>query len=196
VQIPETGAAGAPDAKVRFLEQAGAGATAHSKRTLLEHLLGVRDVLAEWKARTALVDAGLFHSAYGTEFYRPTMFQGTERARVRAVIGAEAEQLAYLWSRVRRASLARNLERESGFSVLARPGAPEGEGGEDVEIAIDARELADLATLWAADTLEQVDRLGGRTRHQPELYALRHLMLKPARLAVERVFAERPFAKG
>jgi hypothetical protein len=199
VQIPESGAAGAPDAKVRFLEQAGAGATAHSKRTLLEHLLGVRDALAEWKARTALVDAGLFHSAYGTEFYRPTMFQGTERARVRAVIGAEAEQLAYLWSRVRRASLARNLERESGFSVLARPSAREGscgDGGDDVEIAIDARELADLATLWAADTLEQVDRLGGRTRHQPELYALRHLMLKPARRAVERVFAERPFAKG
>ena len=182
------------DAKVRFLEEAGAGLTAHSRRTLLEHLLGVRDLLASWKARTALVDAGLFHSVYGTEFYRPMILTASERERVRAVIGAEAEQLAYLWSRARRASLAANLERENGFCVIARP--ENGESEADAEIAIDERELADLATLWTADTLEQVDRLGGRTRHQPELYSLRKLLPKPAKTALERVFAERPFAKG
>jgi hypothetical protein len=179
------------DDKVRFLTDAGAGATAHSHRTLMEHLLAVRALLAEWKVRVALADAGLFHSVYGTEFYVPTIVPPDERERVRAVIGAEAERLAYLWSRIRRASLAGNLGRNGGFTVQARAN-----GDGDVEMAIDERELADLATLWAADTLEQVDRLGGRTRHQAELYSLRHLVPKPARKALERIFAERPFAKG
>jgi hypothetical protein len=172
--------------KLRFLEEAGAGAVPHSRRTLLEHLVGVRALLEGWRVRPELLDAGLFHAVYGTE-----LFEGlrtpVERARLRELIGEEAERVVHLWSAIQRRSLAANAGREDAFQADARDGAP---------LPLSPQELADLVALWAADTLEQVDRLGGRTRYQPELYALRGLAPKPARAALERVFADRPFAKS
>jgi hypothetical protein len=174
--------------KQAFLEQAGATATPHSKRTLFDHLLGVRTLLEGWRARPALLDAGLFHSLYGTELYEPVLVDSDRREGVRALIGPEAEHLVHLWCAIRRRSLVANRERREGFTAELRAGAE--------AVPLTEQELTDLVTLWAADTLEQVDRLGGRTHYQPELYALRGLAPAPARLALERVFADRPFAKS
>jgi hypothetical protein len=173
--------------KLSFLEHEGAGTIGHSKRTLLQHLVGVRALLASWRARPELLDAGLFHSIYGTEFFLPVLVDPTQRDRVQALIGAEAERLANLWAGLQRSSLAENVGRSDGFRARRRGGV------EGLELTL--QDVQDLVTLWTADTLEQVDRLGGRTRHQPELFALRAFALKPARLALERVFADRPFAK-
>lgn len=172
--------------RLRFLEGAGAGSRPHSRRTLLEHLVGVRALLESWRARPALLDAGLFHSIYGTEL-AGGLVPGEERSGLRALIGDEAERIVHLWSRIRRRSLAANAGREDGF------GADEVSGG---ALPLSHQDLCDLVALWAADTLEQVDRLGGRTRYQPEVYSLRGLAPKPARAALERVFADRPFAKS
>ena len=93
----------------------------------------------------------------------------------------------HLWSTVLRRTLAANAGREDGFEAESRAGGA---------LPLSREDLCDLVALWAADTLEQVDRLGGRTRYQPELYSLRSLAPKPARAALERVFADRPFAKS
>jgi hypothetical protein len=174
--------------KLSILEEAGAGWMPHSRRSLLEHLLGVRALLEGWRARPALLDAGLFHAVYGTEFFEREPLGPQERDRVRAAIGDEAERLAHLWGALQRRTLADNVGRAEGFTALLRA------GGEPVPLS--KADLSDLVTLWVADTLEQVDRLGGRTRHQPELYSLRSFAAAPARLALERVFADRPFAKS
>lgn len=174
--------------KLSILEEAGAGWMPHSRRSLLEHLLGVRALLEGWRARPALLDAGLFHAAYGTEFFEREPLGPLERDRVRAVIGDEAERLAHLWGALQRRTLADNVGRAEGFTALLRTGVE--------PVALSKTDLSDLVTLWVADTLEQVDRLGGRTRHQPELYSLRSFAAAPARLALERVFADRPFAKS
>jgi len=172
--------------RLRFLEDAGAGSVPHSRRTLLDHLVGVRGLLDAWRSRPALLDAGLFHSTYGTEFFSG-LVPAQERDGLRALIGDEAERIVQLWSMVLRRTLAANAGREDSFEAEARAGGA---------LPLSRQDLCDLVTLWSADTLEQVDRLGGRTRYQPELYALRSLAPKPARVALERVFADRPFAKS
>jgi hypothetical protein len=84
--------------KVIFLQQKGAGITEHSKSSLLDHLLGTYSLLRTWGARAALCDAGLFHSVYGTESFKPVMISQEFRVSVQEIIGVEAETLVYLFS--------------------------------------------------------------------------------------------------
>ncbi|MEM7305476.1 MAG: DUF6817 domain-containing protein [Planctomycetota bacterium] len=165
------------EGKLRFLREAGAAAQAHSHGTLLEHLTGVRALLRGWGASDALCDAGLFHSVYGTEYFGAASVEREDRERVRAAIGADAEELAWLWCTIRRHTLAANLERDADFTVSDRTSGD--------ELPLTQERLVDLANLWAADTVEQYQRLGGRTRCLEELYRLRTLALPGAREALE-----------
>ena len=113
----------------------------------LSHLLGTRRILTEWGCHAALCDAGLFHSAYGTEYFPTDRTPTPEtRAAVREVIGRDAERLAWLWCTIRRDRLD-----PDGPSALDR------HDGSLVELT--GEELVDLATLWAADTVEQLARM-------------------------------------
>ncbi len=70
----------------------------HSGRgDLFRHLRGTNDLLQEWGNPPSVCRAGLFHSVYGTWHvsYRAATF--SERDSVRAVIGEEAEALAYIF---------------------------------------------------------------------------------------------------
>jgi hypothetical protein len=95
-------------------------------------------------SRAALCDAGLFHSVYGTEYFEPA--RTPKRDAVMAIIGAEAERIAWLWCAIKRDTLD-----AAGATVELR-GASETE-------ALTLTEVADLATLWAADTVEQIGRM-------------------------------------
>ena len=163
--------------QLRFLKDVGAGDTGHSHTTLLAHLGAVRALLVEWGARPALVDAGLFHSVYGTEYFSASSVGREERSRVRAQIGADAEGIAYLWCTLRRRSLAQNLNRGGEYTAVDRT--------TDEEVELTPAQLHDLVNLWCADTCEQVARLGGKTQHQETLFSLRVLALPKAREAVE-----------
>ncbi|MCZ6597945.1 MAG: hypothetical protein O7B99_09925 [Planctomycetota bacterium] len=168
------------ETRIEFLQRAGAGSTAHSGRTLLEHLGGVHAFLERWGARRALCDAGLFHSVYGTEFFSAASIASEQRAEVRAVIGEEAEEIAFLWCTIRRASLVENLDREQDLRARDRR--------TDDRIPLTANRVADLVTLWAADTLEQIPHLARTTMHHEDLLRLRHLALPAARDALENTF--------
>jgi hypothetical protein len=115
----------------------------------LSHLIGTRRLLVTWGSRPALCDAGLFHSVYGTEYFEPT--RTPERDAVMAIIGAEAERIAWLWCAIERDTLD-----PAGATVELR-GASETE-------ALTVTEVADLATLWAADTVEQIGRMAPHER--------------------------------
>ncbi len=110
----------------------------------LSHLVGTRRVLASWGERPALCDAGLFHSVYGTEYFEPE--RSPERADVVAIVGAEAERIAWLWCAIRRDTIDRAQR-----TVQLR--------ADDTIEPLTALEVADLATLWAADTVEQIERM-------------------------------------
>ena len=79
--------------KIDFLKQLGSDKFKHRNQSLLEHLIGVRDLLKKWGAPEYVQDGGLFHSVYGTTYFKPQMT--TDRDAVRDLIGEKAEELAY-----------------------------------------------------------------------------------------------------
>lgn len=134
---------------LRFLRESGAEDVDHSGERLLDHLLGTERLLASWGARPALSDAGLFHSVYGTEFLGEGIVELDQRERVRELIGAEAEALAWFWHGVRRESLAGNLEREDGFRIELRDGT---------DAPLTGQQFEDLVNLMIVDAVEQLPR--------------------------------------
>lgn len=133
----------------RFLRANGAERVEHSGESLLDHLLATRDVLAGWGGRRELCDAGLFHSVYGTQFLGDELLGTDRRDEVRAMIGDDAEAVAWLWHGIKRESLAHNLEREDGLSVEFRDGS---------EVPISRQQFVDLVNLMVADAVEQLPR--------------------------------------
>ncbi len=128
-----------------MLRSLGYGELMHDSHVpFLSHLIGTRRLLVQWGCRPALCDAGLFHSVYGTEYFEPE--HPARRDEVQALIGAEAERLAWLWCNIERDTV--DPERRS--ARLWRTGASE---------VLSGPEVADIATLWAADTVEQIGRM-------------------------------------
>lgn len=80
-----------------YLREAGAHIKPHSGRTLYDHLEGVHGLLHEWGNEAPVCTAGLFHSVYGTSAFKSRIIPLDKREEVRALIGAEAEELAYLF---------------------------------------------------------------------------------------------------
>lgn len=132
--------------RLDLLKRLGVAQLIHDSHVpFLSHLVGTRRVLASWGCDDELCDAGLFHSVYGTEYF-PT--DGTaSRDEVRAVIGDRAERLAWLWCTIRRDT----IDTAAGTAEDRHTGAA---------LAFGPGELSDVATLWAADTVEQLHRMG------------------------------------
>lgn len=166
---------------LRFLRELGMDRVEHDSHVpFLAHLRGVRELLREWGARAELQDAGLFHSVYGTEYFDPAGGDGPDRAAVREEIGAEAEEIAWLWCTIRRETLG------SAEIVDRRGGSP---------LALDERRRADLVELWCADAVEQLPRMGDEeVAFSRGLLEVSHLASRPARAALERQRARVPAA--
>ena len=136
-------------ARLDLLKRLGFADLEHDSHVpFLSHLLGTRRLLAEWGERAAMCDAGLFHSAYGTEYF--PVSQDVDRSEVEAVIGAEAEEIAHAWCTIRRDTI--HLGRDGQPSTVI-----DRHSGDRVELADQI--VADIATLWAADTVEQIHRM-------------------------------------
>lgn len=92
--------------KIQLLKKYGADVQPHSGRVFLEHLEGTAKLLQNMGCRQALIDAGLYHSIYGTEFFKP--WNSPTREEVKAVIGEEAEYLAWVFCKLDRKKLSAN----------------------------------------------------------------------------------------
>ncbi len=158
-------------ARLALLRRLGFGDMTHDSHVpFLSHLLGTRRVLVEWGERPALCDAGLFHSAYGTEYF--PVEHPADRAEVRDVIGADAEEIAWLWCTIRRDTMDTTGPT---VSVLTRDGGA---------MELDPGRAGDVATLWAADTVEQIDRMDADERDfARSLSGVLHLASPAARAA-------------
>ena len=81
--------------KIDFLKSLGCDSVKHRNQILLSHLIGVHDLLKDWNTPEYLQDAGLFHSVYGTAYFKPKMT--VDRNAVRELIGDHAEALAAIF---------------------------------------------------------------------------------------------------
>jgi hypothetical protein len=160
--------------RLELLKSLGFGELEHDSHVpFLSHLIGTRRLLGSWGARDALCDAGLFHSVYGTEYFQPDRTPG--RDEVVAIIGADAERVAWLWCAIRRDTIDPERRR-----VQLRH-------GESTEPLTES-EVSDLATLWAADTVEQIERMTPEERaFSGGLDSVIAAALPPAREAVDAI---------
>ena len=79
--------------KINFLKDIETNNKSHSGRTLMDHLIGVYNILKEHGAPQYLQDAGLFHSVYGTVIFK---HQSTNnRDDVRELIGEQSEEIVW-----------------------------------------------------------------------------------------------------
>jgi hypothetical protein len=154
-----------------MLRALGFGTLQHDSHVpFLSHLVGTRRLLKAWGERPALCDAGLFHSVYGTEFFQPDRIP--ERDDVVAVIGNEAERVAWLWCAIKRDTI--DVER---CTVRLRH--------RDLAEPLTPAEAGELATLWAADTVEQIGRLAPHEQaFAGGLRSVLHAASSPAQRAV------------
>ena len=97
--------------KIDFLKEMGADKTPHRNKTLLEHLIGVSEILKDMDAPEYIQDAGLFHSVYGTAYFRHQTV--SDRQVVQDLIGEKAELLAYLFC-----FLGRETDRQSEIFAI------------------------------------------------------------------------------
>jgi hypothetical protein len=82
----------------------GAGAFPHVSGSLARHLVETERLLRSWQSRDALCLAGLYHAVYGTDGIRGSLAGLDRRGAIIAIIGAEAEALAYLYGACARAT--------------------------------------------------------------------------------------------
>src|SRR5580700_8343652 len=81
----------------RFLLERGAANVGHSGGSLYDHLMATSAILEGWNAPDRVCKAGLFHSIYGTEYFKDPVFAFSERERLTTLIGEDAERIAYLF---------------------------------------------------------------------------------------------------
>jgi len=69
----------------------------HTNRTLTNHLIGTYELLEKWGNSKEICLAGLFHSIYGTMFYKIPSVELSEREYLKKNIGTKSEELSYLF---------------------------------------------------------------------------------------------------
>mmetsp|Transcript_15578 Transcript_15578/g.30582 ORF Transcript_15578/g.30582 Transcript_15578/m.30582 type:complete len:529 (-) Transcript_15578:151-1737(-) len=74
-----------------------------------DHLVGVWKALAAWHQPQYICRGGFFHSVYGTNQYRAGIWGYNERNDLRTLIGAPAEELAFLICTAERSDLCHDL---------------------------------------------------------------------------------------
>ncbi|MCX5384125.1 DUF6817 domain-containing protein [Streptomyces sp. NBC_00083] len=106
-----------------LLERAGAAEVEHPGGTLLAHLRRTGDLLASWGARPALATAGLCHALYGTDGFATALAGLERRTEIADAIGAEAEEIVYVYASCDRTTAYRELALEDGLFVDRFTGA-------------------------------------------------------------------------
>ena len=83
---------------VSFLKAMGTQDVEHSDDGLLAHLEATSDLLHRWGNSTDICVAGLCHAVYGTDGFSVPLLDIAERDKLKAVIGAAAEELVYFYA--------------------------------------------------------------------------------------------------
>ena len=105
-----------------------------------------------WGAPAPIQAAGLFHSIYGTEYFRRAVQSHEARDEVRELIGEEAEGLAWLYGGLRIDSLLQSLRNgATDYAVKVR--------WSEGPLTISADQFRALTLIFAANWLEQLDRM-------------------------------------
>lgn len=124
----------------------GADTFSHVSGSLARHLVETERLLRNWKSRDALCLAGLYHAVYGTDGIRGSLVSLDRRCDIAAIIGDEAEALAYLYGACAREKFHPRIGTPDQLRYADRFTSS--------EYAIDERTLRDFCELTVANELE------------------------------------------
>lgn len=118
------------DALLELLRDLGADKIPHSGQTLLDHLTNTASIIQRWTDDEDTYKAALFHSIYGTEFFKNAPLKSlVESAKARSLIsdaiGPAAERLVYVFCVMDRGSLGDFDRTSSGTYRVKWHGDPE-----------------------------------------------------------------------
>ena len=129
----------------------GVGQDWHKAGTFRHHLVGVTRSLTLWQQPREVRLLGLLHSVYGNAFVDLVKFDpASERARLRDLVGDEAEQLVFLFCTRSRAQFVRRV-LEGAIAADGSVLLDEASGMHRLEAA----EVAAFVVVSMADTIEQ-----------------------------------------
>ena len=137
-----------PESYLQFLDVLATDERPHSGRTLRDHLIGTYEMLAEWGCPDHVATAGLFHSIYGTASYRNASTEFSKRDAVRAVIGDDAEELAYLFC---------IADRRGFFHETGHASPLVWDRVEEKLVETTPQRINELLDVEAANLIEQID---------------------------------------
>lgn len=105
---------------LQLLSELKANEIPHSGRTLYDHLTGVYNLLKEWDYSDDCALAGLFHSIYGTVYFKRNILNSRDMANRKKIvnaIGDYPECLVYLFCTTQHPRL--DMFKSLPYSVLA-----------------------------------------------------------------------------
>ncbi|MGC4782528.1 DUF6817 domain-containing protein [Micromonospora zamorensis] len=131
-----------------WLRRHGAEQIAHPGGNLYAHLCRVSERLAVLGCRSDVQVAGLTHAVYGTDGFDLALLDRADRAVLRDLIGADAEELVYLYGA---------CDRERSWRKLAQTGQVFDRFAHQVRTpdAAQLRSLVGLSIVNELDVIEQ-----------------------------------------
>ena len=178
-----------PEEAAAFLAEIGFEDVDHSNRSLTVHLIGTQQLLERWGCHVRVSRAGLIHSIYGTDYFRQQSVDPSERERISAMAGTEAERLAYLFGVMKRDSFYRNFTAADGPPMVV-------DRFTGSSIPLTEQELSDLAHIEVANRLEQQPHTRPQKRYfrRAELLAMCPRLNPAARAALDEAYDHPPDA--
>ena len=154
---------------------------AHSSTTLIAHLKGVYDTLLAWDCPARVAFAGLFHSVYGTINFRRQTIPLSARPKIAAIIGSEAEELAFQFCKLDTRQFVTDLTAKVHRL------------GDDAASTLTEQE-SDLLHVFVANWLEQFPRMRAiqKARNGPFLKLVRPALCEPAVAEIDAIFDRTP----
>ncbi|WP_433830536.1 DUF6817 domain-containing protein [Actinoplanes sp. CA-015351] len=126
-----------------WLQERGADTVKHPGGTLYKHLCRVSDRLADLGHSPQVQAAGLTHAAYGTDGFDLALLFWQERDELRGLVGAEAEELVYLYGSCDRDRSWPRLA-ETGEVTNRFTGAMSSLKGEQLQVFVDLTAVNEL----------------------------------------------------
>jgi len=152
VSVAELGIADSPELIRAELRRRRTHLVRHGTQSLEQHLFNTFHILTAWQQPLRVQYAGLMHSVYSTDVFKHRTFAMNERDRVRALVGEEAERLAYLFCTIDRRELM-SLVRASANEATAEFELTSRRDGHPVHIT--HTDAGDLLTIYMANAAEQ-----------------------------------------
>lgn len=128
------------------LAQLGVGEFKHYNGSLASHLENTHAILSDWESSEKVCKAGLFHAVYGTAGYAEQVCDLSQRQQVQALIGADVEELVYLYCACDRQQYYPRIGTDSQYVFINR--------FTETQESISHETLCELCELIMANELE------------------------------------------